>query len=393
VQERPKRRGRGRGRHGGDTSFDFGAHICEKVIEEFTADGFEVTGDPLPDNGFEPFVPLNSPQITPGITNCEAEIESLDYWQPLCVPTFFGPQICNVQNFLSPDAGAWTRFALPSGDAVRPIPPPYYTQNPDLYVQQAREIVGYSAGLTDVNKMLAEFWADGPDTTAPAGHWYRITLDTAVKERLSLVDTVKVMFLVGNALNDAGVASWDAKRFYNFVRPITMIQCGLRGETVESWVGPYQGVGEVPTSEWQPYQATTFVTPAFPGYVSGHSTFSAAASRALKLFFNDDEYRAPKCRLIPEGMGLYERRIDEGQPGFVKGLTNVPNNGLRTRGYSPATDVVLCWERWEDAGLESGISRFHGGIHIEADHVFGVEMGYQVADLAFQQCASYWGYK
>ncbi|CAD7700387.1 unnamed protein product, partial [Ostreobium quekettii] len=257
----------------------------------------------------------------------------------------------------------------------------------------AREVVDFSAGLTDVNKMLAEFWADGRDTTAPPGHWYRIALDAAVNEGLSVVDTVKVMFLVGSALNDAGVASWDAKRHYNFARPITMIQCGLGGETVDSWVGPYLGVGQVAASRWQPYQAATFVTPAFPGYVSGHSTFSAAASRALQLFFNNEEYRAPKCRLIREGQGLYERRIDVGEPGFVDGLTNVPNNGPRTPGYSPATDVVLCWERWEDAGLESGVSRFHGGIHIRADHDSGVVMGYQIADLAFQQSASHWGYK
>lgn len=162
-----------------------------------------------------------------------------------------------------------------------------------------------------------------------------------VAQRLSLEDTARLMFLVGNALNDAGVASWDAKRFFNFARPITMIQCGLAGEAVEAWLGPYLGVGVTDASVWQPYQATTFVTPAFAGYVSGHSTFSAAAYKALELFFGGIEYLAPKCHLIPEGTGLYERRIDAGMPGFVPGLTDIPNNGPRTQGGIESLGVQL----------------------------------------------------
>ncbi|CAD7700389.1 unnamed protein product, partial [Ostreobium quekettii] len=293
-------------------------------------------------------------------------------------------------NFLAPDAYAWTTFALPYHDAVRPNGPPLYSQNRAEWERQARDIVDYSASLSDVPKMLAEFWADGPDTTAPPGHWYKIAMDACVNERLSLVETVKVLFLVGHALNDAGVASWDAKRHFDFIRPITMIQCGFGGQTVDAWAGPYLGVGTVFASQWQPYQATTFVTPAFPGYVSGHSTFSAAASLALEKYFGR-EYLAPKCHLIPEGVSLFERRIDAGKPGYIPGLTDVPNNGPRTKGYAPGTDVVLCWEHWKDAGLESGISRFHGGIHILADHVDGVDMGYQIAEMVFQRSLSYWG--
>ncbi|CAD7700392.1 unnamed protein product, partial [Ostreobium quekettii] len=255
----------------------------------------------------------------------------------------------------------------------------------------AREIVEFSTFLSDVPKMLAEFWADGPDTTAPPGHWFRITLDSAVNERLSLENTVRLMFLMGNALNDAGVASWDAKAFFNSARPITMIQCGLSGETLDAWRGPYLGVGDIEASVWQPYQASTFVTPAFAGYVSGHSTFSAAAFRALELFYNTDEYLAPKCRLIPQGTSLYEGRIDAGMPGFIPGLTDIPNQGPRTQGFSPATDVVLCWQTWEASGLESGISRFPGGIHITEDHFDGVDIGVEIAELVFDQALTLWG--
>ena len=41
------------------------------------------------------------------------------------------------------------------------------------------------------------------------------------------------------------------------------------------------GVGWILATEWVPYQKPTFVTPAFPGFVSGHSTFSRAAAEVM----------------------------------------------------------------------------------------------------------------
>ncbi|CAD7701075.1 unnamed protein product [Ostreobium quekettii] len=167
-----------------------------------------------------------------------------------------------------------------------------------------------------------------------------------------------------------------------------MIQCGFAGRTLDAWIGPYEGVGKVPASGWQPYQDTTFVTPAFSGYVSGHSTFSAAAAGALRLFFGEG-YVAAKCRRIKEGESLFERKIEEGEEGFDAGLTDVPNQGPRTKGYAPATDVVLCWDTWEEAAEEAGISRLHGGIHIIADHE-GKDMGFEIADMVYEKASALW---
>ena len=139
------------------------------------------------------------------------------------------------------------------------------------------------------------------------------------------------MFLVGNALNDAGVGAWGAKIKFDSIRPLQMIQCGFADDMLDAWIGPYQGVGDMPAGEWQPYQAATFVTPAFAGYVSGHSTFSAAAAGALNNFFGET-YLAPRCLRIPQGESLFEGKIEAGEPGFVAGLTDVPNQGPRTKG-------------------------------------------------------------
>ena len=80
--------------------------------------------------------------------------------------------------------------------------------------------------MDDVDKIIAEYWADGPDTTAPPGHWFKIAADAALTEGLSQTQTAQLLFVVGHAMNDAGVASWRTKFTFNYARPLTMIQCG-----------------------------------------------------------------------------------------------------------------------------------------------------------------------
>ncbi|CAD7704987.1 unnamed protein product [Ostreobium quekettii] len=390
VTTRPFQKGELESAYEGDDSFALGNATCRDVIAAYTSDGFDTIGRPLPGTVVEAHVPFNEPQVKPGVTDCAAEIKSLDRWQPLCVPVAFMSEECNVQKFLAPTAREWHTFGLPSGDFLRPDGPPSFDTDEAEWRRQAFEVVEFSANLSDLTKMVAEHWADGPDSTTPPGHWYRIALEAAEVKELDLFETAKVIFLTGISLADAGVAAWDTKITFDHIRPITMIQCGYGGDLVDSWVGPYQGVAKNrEAATWQPYQATTFVTPAFGGYISGHSTFSAASGGALDNFFGT-AYVAPKCRRITEGSSLFEGRIDEGEPGFVEGLTNVPNKGPRTTGYAPATDVVLCWTTWDEAVEEAGISRLAGGIHIIADHTDGITVGKAVADLVYEKAKKNW---
>lgn len=96
--------------------------------------------------------------------------------------------------------------------------------------------------------------------------------------------TVWATLQVAVALSEAGWAVWDLKRKFMAARPITGIQCRLGYNSNNArrvgtaWKGPYMGVGRRDLSTWQPYQEINFVTPPFPGYISGHSTFSGAAA-------------------------------------------------------------------------------------------------------------------
>jgi hypothetical protein len=110
------------------------------------------------------------------------------------------------------------------------------------------------------------------------------------------------------------------------------------------------GVGWILATEWVPFQLWTFVTPAFAGYVSGHSTFSRAAAEVLTAF--------------------------TGTPYFPGGLfeATVPAESLQVE-LGPSRDVVLEWATYYDAADQAGVSRLYGGIHIAADDFGGRRIG------------------
>lgn len=214
---------------------------------QYTADGYDGLGNSL--SGSNPgFTPANLPQVRAGITDCPAQVKDLDRWQPLCVPRDFssegnvGTENCEVQKWLAPTAGAWNTFALPKGsptdgrdliEAVATVEsiqggPPRHFEG-DEWEKQMKEVVDASANLDDPQKMIAEWWAAGPDTTSPPGVWYLIAVNAAESRGLGSADTAQLMMMVGSALNDAGVGCWRVKRTYDFSRPLSMVQCGSLG--------------------------------------------------------------------------------------------------------------------------------------------------------------------
>jgi hypothetical protein len=106
----------------------------------------------------------------------------------------------------------------------------------------------------------------------------------SARDHHSLDDDVKKFFTLSNAMLDASIAAWDAKRTYDSVRPVTAISLLYKGKKIRAWGGPGKGTVEVDGSQWLPYQPATFPTPPFPDYVSGHSAYSAAAARILVLW-------------------------------------------------------------------------------------------------------------
>lgn len=149
---------------------------------------------------------------------------------------------------------------------------------------------------------------------------------------------------------------------------------------VTAWRGPYQGVGQRSAAAWQPYQQDTFITPPFGAYVSGHSTFSAAAAEVMKLYFGSDDFVGPKCASFEEGSSAFEQRS-----GSVPGVSDVPNSGKDTVGYSPRSRVTLCWDTFSAGASQASESRIYGGIHVRADADDGLALGRQIGRAVFRE--------
>jgi len=280
----------------------------------------------------------------------------------------------------------------------------------------------------DYTRVLAEFWADGPDSETPPGHWFVLLnyvndhplLGKRFKGDGPIIDDlewdVKAYFMLGGAMHDAAISAWGIKGWYDYIRPVSAIRGmaelgqssdqGLPGynpggitlipgyiELVEegdplagvgdehvgkiklyAWRGPefisdpeteVAGVGWILAENWWPYQRPSFVTPPFAGYISGHSTYSRAAAEVLTTLTGDP--------FFPGGIGEFVARQNE----FL-----VFEDG-------PSVDVTLQWATYRDASDQTSLSRIWGGIHPPADDIPGRHIGQQIGKDAFIKAEQY----
>jgi hypothetical protein len=237
------------------------------------------------------------------------------------------------------------------------------------YLAQAQSLLDISAGLTDEQKLIAEYWADGPRSELPPGHWNLFAQFVARRDHHGdhehgLERDVKLFFALTNAVSDAGCCAWDNKRAFNSVRPITAIRTLFRGRLVHAWAGPYQGMKPIDGATWSPYQPTTFPTPPFPEYSSGHSNFSAAGAEILRRFTHSDRFAGSVT--LPAGSSKVE-------PGAV-----------------PASDITLSWSTFSHAAEQAGISRRFGGIHFEQGDLDARSTGRSAARRVWDKAGVYW---
>ncbi len=462
----------------GDTPAAVGNRIGAAVVAYGLTDGSnQANGYASPD-----YKPVNPPLVVakPGTVMVDP-----NRWQPLQlehmisqngipvtngVQQAVGPHWGHVEGFGLPDAGA-------SGVPIDPGPPPRLddpTTDAD-FKAQAIEVIRDSSVLDptlamtvdispgarggndlgsndghghpvnpitgqpypedvvnagDFYRVMAEFWADGPNSETPPGHWN--VLANLVSDEMSpdlriagtgkpvdrLQWDVKLYLALNGAVHDAAIAAWGLKGDYDGTRPISMIRfmagkgqssdpglpsyskqglplvpglvelitskttapgashaalAGHEGEiAIRAWAGnpadPRSQIGGVRWIlgvDWVPYQLPTFVTPAFQGYISGHSTFSRAAAEVL-TGFTGSEY-------FPGGISGYT--IKAGSLKFEQG---------------PTTDIHLEWATYFDASDQAGQSRLYGGIHVQADDFTGRIVGAQCGQDAWALAQRYY---
>lgn len=276
--------------------------------------------------------------------------------------------------------------------------------------------------LGDYARVLAEFWADGPDSETPPGHWFTILNYVNDHELMikkfngqnEILDDlewdVKSYFILGGAMHDAAIATWGIKGWIDYIRPVSAIRnMALLGQSsdptlenyhpngipliegyievvteddelsgflnlnigeikIKSWKGhsyienpetDIAGVGWILAKNWWPYQRPSFVTPPFAGFVSGHSTFSRAAAEVLTLITGSPYF--------PGGIGEFKAEKNKFLV-FEKG---------------PSVDVVLQWATYRDASDQTSLSRIWGGIHPPADDIPGRIIGQKIGTGAY----------
>jgi hypothetical protein len=310
------------------------------------------------------YVPANDPMDI-RVPFDPSAVHDPSSWQPLryvdaagniVTPTFVGAQWQRV-----------TTFAVRPGSLRSSAGPARYG-SPE-YLAQARALLDLSAGLTDEEKMIAEYWADGPRSELPPGHWNLFAQfvarrdDHGVREH-GMERDIKLFFALTNAVSDAGCCAWDNKRTFDSVRPITAVRLLFRGRLVHAWAGPHRGTRLIDGATWFPYQPTTFPTPPFPEYSSGHSNFSAAGAEILKRFTHSDRFG---------GSVTFQAGSSRVEPGAV-----------------PASDLTLSWPTFSDAADQAGMSRRYGGIHFEQGDLDARATGRSAARQVWDKANDYW---
>ena len=272
----------------------------------------------------------------------------------------------------------------------------------------------------DFTRVLSQYWADGPTSETPPGHWFKIFNQVADKmdtlgiekrwmgagdELTKLEWDIKGYFALGGGIHDAAIACWSAKGYYDYTRPIMAIRWmgskgqssdsnlphyhpaglplipgyielvyegdSLVGDTLEnlhkikiySWKGPLAGTGEdgagwLLAENWWTYQTAGFVTPPFAGYYSGHSTYSRTGAEIMTLITGDEYF--------PGGISEFVANEDS----YL-----IADSG-------PSTTVKLQWATYRDASDQCSVSRIYGGLHPPQDDIPGRKVGLIVGPQA-----------
>ena len=339
------------------------------VIEYRHRDGANQLGDELGSNGkpysdYTFYRPVNSVD----------KITDPDCWQPITFQLAEGKT--NAPGYLTPHWYRVKPFALKRADQFRPPPPPKVGS--EQMKREVEEVLKYNASLSPEQKAIVEFMRDGPRSTGQSGHWLKFAQAVSRRDRNNVDRDVKLFFAVGVVCFDAFIAAWESKRFYDSSRPWTLIRHYYKGQKVEGWAGPGKGVIEMHAENWHPYSPSNFITPPFPGYVSGHSSVSAAAAKVLELFTGSDRFGEVEKRTA--GMMT---EADFACEVIQMRLGQSPSDAKLT------CDVALDLPTFSATAEMAGISRVMGGYHIQSDNIAGLDLGRKVAAFSFPIIQTY----
>ena len=291
--------------------------------------------------------------------------------------------------------------------------------------------------LGDYARILAEFWADGPDSETPPGHWFSILNEVMEHPEFTrdwmgegaeldpLEYEVKAYLTLGGSVHDAAVAAWSVKGYYDYTRPISAIrymadqgQCSdpnlssyspngiplspgyieLVDDTDDLAGDAGEHIGKVKLFTWQgPDYIDTYEDE--DGLAIPIDTTGNIAGVGWILAENWWPYQRPSFVTPPfagfvSGHSTFSRSAAEvltaitGDPYFPGGMGEFecPQDDFLVFEVGPSVDVTLQWATYRDASDQCSLSRIFGGIHPVQDDIpgrlMGVTCGVQAVDMA-----------
>jgi len=177
---------------------------CGAVLEFRKSDGMNSEGDEATGatltaySDFTNYAPVNDAPPASFVTRSDcANIRDMRKWTPLRIPTDT-EGVTATQSFAIPWMGFVTPFAITVDRDLLPPPPPMPNSvSHDTFMTSLRQVIDYTSTLDDYQKAIAEFWADGPKSYLPPGHWYNMAGDLCEIRELPFHKCMSALFLVG----------------------------------------------------------------------------------------------------------------------------------------------------------------------------------------------------
>jgi uncharacterized protein (TIGR03382 family) len=485
----------------GNSPAAIGNRIAAQLLAQTINDGSNEANGYVDNTGY---VPLNSPMTVdyPSVTGKDGgPLVDPNRWQPLFIHsavTQNGLEGENLQQFVSPHWGSVTTFAMDhngtsgpfSWSGIDPGMPPQLNSAGDAeYRSDTMLLIKYSNALdpnqgpgselinispntsgnrplgthndqgyasnpvtgvpyadnfvkrADYGRVLAEFWADGPESETPPGHWNVIANlvadDARLQKRIggqgATVDDlqwdVKMYLALNGAVHDAAIAAWGAKAVYDYVRPVTKIryQGGL-GQSSNPALPSYHPDGLPLEAEVVELITAESIAPggrhrnayinanvdADGNFIQNYTEAEMVGKIAIHAWdhepedpatqvsgtawilaenwvpYQADNFVTPAFAAYVSGHSTFSRSAAEvmaamtGSPYFPGGLGELTfDASFLDFEMGPSQPVTLQWASYFDAADEAGISRLWGGIHVPADDFAGRIMGSHIGQDAF----------
>lgn len=348
----------------------YGSLVALDYLNKRANDGYNVSVQYTPD-----------PLQTPG------------HWQP--DPFWPANHGGATQQAWGPNWGNVTPFLPNNTPYVVAAPPAVGSMDYKIAYDQVKDYGSATGSKRSQDQTdIGIFWAYDRPTMGPPPILYSKNLEEIAKVMgNSQVENARLFTLVSLGMADAGVASWEAKFFHDYWRPVTAIQNGGNGTPNDADGNPLT-VGD---PYWRPlgaqgndpFSITDDFTPPFPAYPSGHATFGGVTYEILRKFYGTDAlnygltsnemmagtHSVLTSTLSPADILALHAYYDPIDPNYV-------TNGLNL-GQIMIDNKLRLFNSFSEAEWENAISRVYLGVHWSFDATAGVNLGNQIGDFAF----------